>query len=275
MKTLYLCGDYMKKIISLLLLIVLIFSLSGCNKADSVSSEYNVNNSNKSQNKANTSIDVLEPFELNSISYEIKLEELKNIVDYDFYRKLFITNDGSLNKIGKFSDGTKLKKISENLNLIKFRAVSTIIDKNNLLYSYDDKNLSISFRTQGEKNYLNYAYIIFNPERCDAVLTNNKIYLKQIENFNFKLPENAIYNFADDEIVELFIDGTIKTNKGYYYFKQTINHSEYDDVPNTTTYSLEKITVLDDDIIFIKYYENKLCIVDNSGHLKIYNNVKY
>lgn len=265
----------MKKIVSVLLFIFMIFSISACDKLNSTSSELDTGKLDTSQSKATDSTDILENFELGKPSFEIQLEELKNIVDYDFYRKLFITNDGSLYKIGKFSDGTKLKKISENSNLIKFRAVSTIIDKNNLLYSYDDKNLSISFRTQGEKNYLNYAYIIFNPERCDAVLTNNKIYLKQIENFNFKLPENAIYNFADDEIVELFIDGTIKTNKGYYYFKESINHSEYDDVPNTTTYSLEKITVLDDDIIFIKYYENKLCIVDNSGYLKIYNNVKY
>lgn len=265
----------MKKIISILLFIVLIFSLSACNKSNNTSSELDTNKPNTSQSKATDSLDVLENFELGKPSFEIQLEELKSIIDYDFKRKLFITSDGSLYKIGKFSDGTNLKKIDGTLNLVKFRAVSTIISDNNLLYSYDDKNMSISLHAKGEKNYLNYAYIIFGPERFNAVFTNNEIYLKQIEKFNFKLPENAIYSFADDEKIELFIDGTIKTNKGYYYFKKSINRSEYDDVSDTITYSLEKITVLDDDIIFIKYYDKKICTVDKNGRLKIYNNVNY
>ena len=255
----------------------MVFSISACNKSNNTSSELDTSKPNTSQSKVTDSTDVLENFELGEPSFEIQLEELKSIIDYNFSEKLFITNDGSLYRIGKYSDGTKLKKISEEIKCVKFRRGAVIISDDNSVHPYDEENFSLSGPINDGRDYKNLA---FASNYYWLHFKNSKIYL---ENYignkgdigRVESPENPIHSFAEDEKIENFINGTIKTNKGYYFFKITVDKSKYDDVPDTYTYSLEKITVLDDDIIFIKYYENKLCIVDNSGHLKIYNNVKY
>jgi len=266
----------MKKIVSVLLFILMIFSISACNKSNNTSSELDTSKPDASQSKATDSTDILENFELGEPSFEIQLEELKSIIDYSFSEKLFITSDGLLYRIGRYSDGTNLKKISEEIKCVKFRKSRSIVSDDNSIYTYDSNNFSLSFLANDGKDHTNYSFVTLNSAAnvYKATLKSNEIYLNQFRGEDIG-EQFKIHSFAGDEIIENFINGTIKTNKGYYYFKQTINHSEYDDVPDTITYSLEKITVLDDDIIFIKYYENTLCIVDNSGHLKIYNNVKY
>lgn len=276
----------MQKIISIFLLIILIFSLSACGNIKNTSSEVNTNNSNKSTKEPNTSIDVLEPFELNSISYEIKLEELKNIVDYNDYYNLFITNDGSLYKIGNFSDGTNLKRIAEEIKFVKFSRGTIISDKNDV-YIYDEENFSVSLFNNGMgytlntviegDDYINSAHAMeIEPELLiTASLKNNALYLYKVGGADREMPTEPIHCFDEEEKVEFFIDGTIKTNKDYYYFKETINQSQYDDIPTTYSYLIEKISILNDDIIFVKHYatfmNSLICTVDKNGCLKIYN----
>lgn len=259
------------------------FSLSACSIAKNKSSEVNSNNSYESQNQTNDSVDILEPFELNSISYEIKLDELRNIVDYNNYYNLFITSDGSLYKIGNFSDGTNLKRIAEEIKFVKFSRGTIISDKNDV-YIYDEEKNSVSLYSgvgyvRGtlipSDDYLNSAHAVM-PDMNFPVTS----YIKDKEVFLYKgervATETSIYKFANEEELEYFIDGTIKTNQGYYYFKETVNNSKYDDVPTTYTYSLENIVVLNDDIIFVKHYEEGsalICTVDKNGCLKIYSRV--
>ncbi len=279
----------MRKIISFLL-VVLVLSLSACGGSD-----YPLTNSEVTestiilQNEEDISIDVLDPFELHGITYEIQLEELRNIVDYNDYDNLFITNDGSLYKIGNFSDGTRLKRIGEGIKFIKFSR-GTIISDNNDVYTYNEESFSVSLFNDGmgytlntlipSKDYLQSAHALMpdNNFAITSYIKGKELFLDKENSGNRVTSEAPIFTFSDEEEIEYFIDGTVKTNKGYYYFKETINYSQYDDVPTTYAYSLEKITVLNDDIVFVKHYSERfhgdplICTVDRNGHLKIYNN---
>ena len=266
----------MKKICSLLLIICLIFLLSACGGNETATD--NDNGSSTTQNQ--TDMSQQEP--------AAQFDELKNIIDYNGYYNLFITNDGALYKIGNFSDGKKLRKISEGVKFVKF-SVGTIISDNNDVYIYNEDDFSVSLFNNGGgytlnttipgDDYLNSAHIIRYPgvTNIAAYVKENEVFLYQEENshssFCTSTQKGPIYKFDDDETIIYFIDGTIKTNKGYYCFKETVNTSQYDDIPTTYIYSLEKITDVNEDIIFLKRFDDRCSLfgqdyrVDKNGNL--------
>ncbi len=266
----------MKKIVVLLLSLILVFILAACGG--------NIDTSSTQSEE----FDILEPFVLHTLSYEFQCEELKTIVDYNHYYDLFITDDGTLYKIGNFSDGTKLKKIGEGINFVKFSR-GTIISDNNDVYQYKEKDFSVSLFNNGEGDtlttviesgdYINSAHAmdVNNEFIITSTIKDDKVYLfgDGSGHEGREIPTEPIYCFDKDEKIELYIDGTIKTNKGYYYFKETVTPSQYDDIPTTYTYSIEKITVLNSDIVFVKHYEyltgTLICTVDKTGCLRVYN----
>ena len=265
----------MKKIYSLLLVLCLIFLLSACGGNETATD--NDTGSSTAQNQ--TDMSQQEP--------AAQFDELKNIIDYNGYYNLFITNDGALYKIGNFSDGKKLRRIGEGVKFVKF-SVGAIISDNNDVYIYNEDDFSVSLFNNGVgytlnttipgDDYLNSAHIIRYPGGPDiaAYVKENEVFLYQEENspssFYTSTQKGPIYKFDDDETIIYFIDGTIKTNKGYYCFKETVNTSQYDDIPRTYTYSLEKITDVNEDIIFLKRFDDRCLFyqdyrVDKNGNL--------
>lgn len=293
----------MKRLCSLLLVLCLIFSLSACGRNDSKTDNIPCTNCGKETSakdnfcgfcgvEINKSTDIETSQNEETISTDMlqrepaaQFDELKNIIDYNGYHDLFITNDGALYKIGNFSDGTKLRRIDDGIKFVKF-SLGTIISDKNDVYIYNENDFSVSLFNNGKwwwypfdtripgDDYLNSAHIFREPNSTIAVyVKENKIFLYQNESSYYSSTQKGpIHEFDDDETIIYFIDGTVKTNKGYYCFKQTVNNSQYDDIPTTYTYSLEKVTDVNEDIIFFKNF-NDQCVyspvyrVDKNGNL--------
>lgn len=224
-------------------------------------------NSEISQDKEDKVDNAKKPF--------VQLNELKNIVDYSFVYDLFITTDGSLYKIGNFSDGTNLRKIGDGIKFVKFHGIS-IISENNDCYWYNEDDFSVELHDNTQRyDYINSAIgIIGGNVSIKVYIKENEIFLsEESESFYHTiLQKGPIHKFDDNETILYFIDGNIKTNKGYYCFKQTINDSPYDDIPTTYTYSFEKITDVNEDVIFFKRDYNQTfrepdITVDKNGNL--------
>ncbi|MBQ5824002.1 MAG: zinc ribbon domain-containing protein [Clostridia bacterium] len=289
----------MKKLCSVLLILCLIFSLVACGDneviTDNDTGEFCVECGEAISAKDNfcsfcgvkidksTDIETSqneEPISTDLFQQEpvVQFDELKNIIDYNGYYDLFITNDGALYKIGNFSDGTKLRRVGEGIKFVKF-SDGTIISDNNDVYIYNEDDFSVSLFNNGtgyvfntkipSDDYLNSVHIYIDTVNfVTAYIKGKEVFLYE-EGSNTVTQKGAIHRFDDDEIVLYFIDGTVKTNKGYYCFKETINTSQYDDIPTTYMYSLEKITDVNEDIIFFKrfdcYYTDYR--VDKNGNL--------
>lgn len=211
---------------------------------------------------------------------EYQAEELKNIVDY--FQELFITTDGSLYRLGKFSDGTNIKKIDTDVKFVKF-SNGNIISVDNEVYIYHEDTFSVSPHDRRgysyaseifDGDYLNKVHAVIEHEmKWIASLTDNEMHMQRYVGNGKKPTDECYHRFSEEETVEYLIDQTVKTNKGYYYLEEVVNESEYDDIPTTYSCAVQPIPV-EEDVIFVKYYGYySFYLVDANGHLTIYNYV--
>lgn len=253
----------------------------GCNKVN----DNNVTNSNKNELET-TKDEMLELYhqfihsngQIDKAEYD--LSQFGGIKDFDSNYDLFISADGTLYKIGKFSDGTNFKKINSNVKFVKFKNYGTgfvIISEENDTYRYNNDEFSVE--TSGNRDYgFDYDYVNSAElvdrrmnDTIDGFVKNKELFLYEKKGFN--LPKDAIYKFDVDEEIEYLVDRIIKTNKGYYYLEETIIESEFDDVPTTYEYKLKKIENISDDIIFFKYNEWSISALDKNNHLFVYTDM--
>ncbi|MBO5321205.1 MAG: hypothetical protein J6B22_01185 [Clostridia bacterium] len=273
----------MKRILSLLLVICISFCVVGCNKVTDVnssglSSTETNSNKNELESTKDEKLDLLYQFAHDGVGQIKKevydLSQFGGIKDFDSNSNLFISTDGSLYKIGNFSDGTNFKKINSNVKFVKFKGYGTgfaIVSEHNEVYRYNNEDFSVA-----SSGYYNYDYDYINSAELfdrgmnfciDGFIKNKELFLYEKEGFN--LPEKAIYKF-DDEEIEYLVDGIIKTNKEYYYLEETIKESEFNDIPTTYEYKLLKIENISDDIIFFKYNGWSISALDKDNHLFVY-----
>lgn len=270
-----------KQILCVCLIACICFYAVGCNKAN----DNNVTNSNKNESET-TKDEKLELYnQFANSGGQIKKEEYDlsqfgGIKDFDSNYDLFISADGTLYKIGKFSDGTNFKKINSNVKFVKFKNYGTgfvIISEENDTYRYNNDEFSVEIsgnRDYGfDYDYVNSAELVDRRmnDTIDGFVKNKELFLYEKKGFN--LPKDAIYKFDVDEEIEYLVDRIVKTNKGYYYLEETIIESEFDDVPTTYEYKLKKIENISDDIIFFKYNEWSISALDKNNHLFVYTDM--
>lgn len=270
-----------KRLLSICIIVCICFYAVGCNKVN----DNNVTNSNKNESET-TKDEKLELYhqfirfggQIKKDEYD--LSQFGGIKDFDSDHNLFISTDGTLYKIGKFSDGTNFKKINSNVKFVKFKNYGTgfvIISEENDTYRYNNDEFSVEingYRDYGfDYDYVNSAELVDRRmnDTIDGFVKNKELFLYEKKGFN--LPKDAIYNFDVDEEIEYLVDRIIKTNKGYYYLEETIIESEFDDVPTTYEYKLKKIENISDDIIFFKYNEWSISALDKNNHLFVYTDM--
>ena len=219
-------------------------------------------------------------FEIGSFEMLIESNEIKNIVDYNFYLSLFITKDGKLYKIGNFSDGTKLRQIAKDsgINFVKFSR-GTVISSNNDVYMYEEDKFDVKLFNGGmgytlntiidTKDFIRSGHFFERDTECIHTYTvkDNEIYIHCDNVINSSTPN---FIFSDDEVIELILDGTIKTNKGYYLFGEKFIPSQYDDIPSKYEQTITKATDLNSDVIFLKNYKS----VSSSNTMRCFANKK-
>lgn len=284
----------MKKTLSFLLTILICICFVGCSKSTDHNSNSLSPNSSSNSSKAQTSSTnpTIQKGTLkinNNYFYEdwktvdVQSEKLKNVIDYSFYDKLFITAEGDLYKIGNFSDGTNLKKIGDGIRFVKF-SKGHIISDDNKVYFYNDSKFSVELDDgRGyllgsqipNADYLNSIHAVTSLDQGlakTAYLENNHIF--------FHGETDPLFTFEDNEKMEYFVDTTFKTDKGFYYFDYKVNVSQYDDVPTTISYIINEMHITDENIYFIKYDMHcecdmpSICIIDKEGHLLVYNSAR-
>ena len=272
----------MKKILSFALIVCMCFCVTGCKKNTDASSNglsSTITNSNKNELES-TKDEKLELYHhFTDFGGQIKKEEYDlsqfgGIKDFDSDSNLFISTDGSLYKIGKFSDGTNFKKINSDVKFVKFKnygAGFKIISEQNNTYMYNNDNFTVSiFGYIDNYDCANSAELVDHRmnSTINGFVKNKELFLYEKEAFN--LPKDAIYKFDADEEIEYLVDRIIKTNKGYYYLEETVIESEFDDVPTTYEYKLKKIENISDDIIFFKYNGWSISALYKDNHLFVY-----
>ena len=226
-----------------------------------------------------------------------KCVKMTEAIDLDPSNKLFITKDNELymystDKI--FSNGENCKKIETDIKFQKF-IKNIIVDVDNNLYKIKDesvekinvpsKNASDSdkidfsiavngpsqLQSLNEKDYKNMSYINYDFRKYFYFyLKDNNVYNynvrynesdETIMDSNYTLSDNKLVELEENEQIEFFIDGTIKTNKGYYLFENKVINKEesekYADVKpeyKVGFYKIEneKITNQKDKIAFLK-----------------------
>ena len=278
----------MKRILSLLLVICICFCVVGCNKVTNVnSSDLSSSETNSNKNGLESTKDEkLELFhqfchgggQIKKIEYD--LSQLGKIKDFDVEHYLCISSDGSLYEIGDFSDGTNFKRIVSNVKFVKFKSFGVgvlIISEQNDLYEYNSEDYTVTLTDYGDSSYIDYDYIN-SAELIDQTIVTIDGFLKNKELFLYKrgsgvLQKKPIYNFSVDEEIEYLVDGVIKTNKGYYYLEETVIESKFTDVPTTYEYNLKKIENVSDDIIFFKYDDQRIFVLDKNNSLFVYVNI--
>lgn len=278
----------MKRILSLLLIVCICFCAVGCNKvtdANSSSLSSTITNSNKNELESikDKKLELYHQF-IHS-NGQIKMEkydlsQFSGIKDFYSNSNLFISADGSLYKIGEFSDGTNFKKIDSNVKFVKFKGDSTIISEQNDVYWYNEDEFTVSIQdTNSDYDYINSTefWCVSSNHGIGGFVKNNEVFLTDcIQGFcngSCVFPENAIYKFDVDEKIEYMIYSIIKTSKGYYYLEETINESEFDDVPTTCEYNLKKIENIGDDVVFFKYNMGSISILDKNNQLFVYTDI--
>lgn len=188
--------------------------------------------------------------------------KMTEAIDINTTMKLFITRDNELymystDKI--FSNGENYKKIETDVKFQKF-IKNIIVDVENNLYKIKDDNIekinipskdaddseridfSIAVNGPGqlpyfnEKDYKNISYINYDFRKYVYLyMKDNNVYSYKV-NYNeygetildnsYTLVDNKLVELAENEVIELFIDGTIKTNNGYYVFENRVINKE-------------------------------------------------
>lgn len=273
----------MKRLLSFLLITCIFFGLVGCNKTNNATSnDLSSTETNTNKNQYESTIDekleLLYQFAHDGVGQikkeEYDLSQFGGIKDFDSDHNLLISTDGSLYKIGKFSDGTNFKKINSDVKFVKFKNYGTgfqIISEQNNTYMYNNDNFTVSiFGYIDNYDCVNSAELVDHRmnSTINGFVKNKELFLYEKEAFN--LPKDAIYKFDADEEIEYLVDRIIKTNKGYYYLEETVIESEFDDVPTTYEYKLKKIENISDDIIFFKYNGWSISALDKDNHLFVY-----
>lgn len=272
----------MKRILSLLLVICISFCVVGCNKVTDVnssglSSTETNSNKNELESTKDEKLELLYKFAHDGVGQikkeEYDLSQFGGIKDFDSNSNLFISTDGSLYKIGNFSDGTNFKKINSNVKFVKFKGYG-IVSEQNEAYTYNNDDFSVTLSGHSNYDYINSTDFVVPRHNIGGFVKSNEIFLTECSgnrcNGRCKFPENTIYKFDDDEEIEYWVDSVIKTNKGYYYLDEIIIESEFDDIPTTYEYKLLKIENISDDIIFFKYNGYSISALDKNNHLFVY-----
>lgn len=243
--------------------------------------------------------------------------EMTEAIDLNPNDKLFITKNNELYQYSTdkiFSNGKNCKKVDTDIKMQKFIDDKVIVDVNNNLYTYvNDKltELKVPSRNADDSEKIDFSSAVIGPGQLQSL--NEKDY-KNISYVNyefrkyyyFHLKNGNVYNYRvsfndsnetvmkdypslsdqelvqldADENIELFIDGTIKTNKGYYLFENRIMNKEEvekfaDAKPEYKMgyYKLQDTNIISqmDKIVFLKQlvntYDNSIYIVTNEGEL--------
>ena len=246
-----------------------------------------------------------------------KCLEMTEAIDLNPQFKLFITKNNELYQYSTdkiFSNGKNCKKVDTDIKMQKFIDDRVIVDVDNNLYTYvNDKltELKVPSKNASDSDKIDFSSAVVGPGQLQSL--NEKDY-KNISYINyefrkyyyFHLKNGNVYNYmvsfndsnetvmkdypglADQELVqldpdeniELFIDGTIKTNKGYYLFENRIMNKEdvekfADAKPEYKIgyYKLQDTNIISqkDKIVFLKQlvntYDNSIYIVTNEGEL--------
>jgi len=246
-----------------------------------------------------------------------KCLEMTKVIDLNPQFELFITSDNELYQYSTdkiFSNGKKCKRVETNIKMQKFIDNNVLVDVNNNLYTYTNEKLTkleIPSRNASYSKKIDFSIAVNGPGQLQSL--NEKDY-KNISYLNYEfrkyyyfyLKNGNVYNynvsFNDsnetimkdypslstkklveldaDESIELFIDGTIKTNKGYYLFEnRMINKEEVEKFADVKPeykigyYKLQDTNIISqiDKIVFLKQlvdtYSNSIYIVTNEGEL--------
>lgn len=177
--------------------------------------------------------------------YDVKCDEIKDIVDYLFYPGLFITNDGKLYQLSfdkVFSNEKNCKQVESNNTFKKFIRSGILDNQNNIYYFDKDKyeleiyNFEPGYTSMpyikdiDKSNYLNISSAKKpNDSMIDLYFytKENKVYRYDADN-NFRLTLNnePIFVLENDEVIEYSLDETIKTNKNFYVYSSKVKNKE-------------------------------------------------
>ncbi len=264
----------LKKIIIPLLVLTL---LCGCTKEE--------NNTNTIDNKDSLSLkNELSITESNLIYKKLNIdcEEIKNIIDFNFYTPSFITTDGSLylfsfDKLFK-SSNKNCVKLETNTKFIKF-IKNGIIDTDNNIYYIDNDTIKLYQSNIGMINmpyniskddYKNTFNNTNNTTEINIYYNNNKIY-------NYEDKTTIIFTPQKDEEISYVLDGTIKTNKAFYIYDIRVTNKEectkYEDIScnyEKKYYLAKELSNYYDEILFYKNSNNLGILIDNN--LNIFSN---
>lgn len=215
---------------------------------------------------------------LGSVYYRGQVEEYKTTID--IFEKKFITDNGEIYKQGHFSDGSTMRKIDSEVYAERF-FYGCVVDEGNNLYYHDEetnclKNNPFDVLYQRAplglrgQDYID-MYLVDQTDNGDyySVMVNDdalQLFVNDVRQ------EGILFQFEKDETIEYIVDGTIKTNKRYYWLEVVPKVSEFDDVKTTYSCVVHPIEMTIEGIRFIKHCPNPsmspcVYLIDDEGNL--------
>ena len=257
----------MKRLSKVLLVLVFLLVLCGCNEK---------NNNKEEQKEENNKCTINNNIGDYLINESMVCPEFKNIKSSG--DRLFVTNNGELYE---YSDklysttNTNCKKVETDIKINRI-IVNVLVGEDGSIYYYDNGNLNridkdklsgyswyFIVKTYGFNNSVFYLdRLDINDPDILGYVVDYRVYSIYYDYKNNKTKEELIYEFESGEEIEKTTNGFITTNKAIYKYGVTNKDEcgQYEDIE--CKYGLVKINTRDE-CSNIYYVSNDLIITNN------------
>lgn len=259
----------MNKMSKILISVIIVLVLTGCNNKTNSNLNNETNNNIDKSESLNNKNDIKNKYQKFEWKCDIGLSDIKDISGF---KSMFITNDGKLYEFSldrPFSNEKYCKKIDTDKRFVRF-INGTIITDENKIYAYTDNNEFVE-RMSGWTGGFDYSLfdkydnlILFSKFGINhdyAIVEDKEVSIikYEIEHYPNTYTESIGFLNSDEEYIGGFYR-ILKTTKNYYVYGE-INEEEcnkYVDIK--CEYGLKRVEEISNQYDNILYYNGKFII---------------